>query len=132
MQKHHFLLLVYTLPIWLAGVVVYLLHALNPVKSGPWGIILVFLTVYLLVASVFFTVLHLGLKVYSRIATKRSVSAKKYRIGVRKAYYIASTLAFGPVMLLALQSVRQLTITDVLLVIMFLALGCFYVIKKRP
>jgi hypothetical protein len=39
-------------------------------------------------------------------------------------------LAFGPVLLLAMQSVGQLQFRDVLLVIVLLGLAIFYVIKR--
>ena len=52
-------------------------------------------------------------------------------MGVRKAYYIASAVAFGPVLLLALNSVRQLRVTDILLVGVFLALAIFYISKRE-
>lgn len=51
-------------------------------------------------------------------------------MGVRKAYYIASVLAFGPVLLLAMQSVGQLQPRDVILAASFLVIAIFYVVKR--
>jgi len=46
------------------------------------------------------------------------------------SYYIASIIAFMPVLLLAMQSVNQLTIRDVLLVVLFTGLAIFYVSRR--
>ncbi len=123
---------IYLMPLWLFALLMVLFHTLHPVESGPWGIMLVFLVVYGMTASTLFTILHLGYGQLRRYQGKKS-SAGYSRAGInaRKAYYIASIVAFGPVMLLALQSVRQLDATDVILVTVFITLACFYVLKKQ-
>ena len=131
MHNRYYLLAAYTLPLWLLGVLVCLLHVINPVASGPWGIMAVFLVVYLLVASVLFTTLHLGFKLYGVVLKRRGVvSVHRYHLSVKRAYYIASIVAFGPVMLLALQSMRQLEARDIVLVVIFLLVASFYASKK--
>ena len=48
----------------------------------------------------------------------------------KSSYYIASIIAFAPVLLLAMQSVNQLTIGDVLLVVLFTGLAIFYIVRR--
>lgn len=122
--------LIYTLP-FIAGLLLSLvLNATNPLDGGPGVILLVFILLYVLCASVLFIVLHIGVAIVSRLWARRSLNAREWRIGVKKAYYIASVLAFGPVLILAMQSVGQLQIQDVLLVAALLALAIFYVIRR--
>lgn len=126
-------LLVYTMPLWLFLILLYVTNTTDPVSAGPGGILIVFVIIYLIIASLLFTVLHLGVRVVSAQLVKRQsrVTARTYKISVRKAYYIASAVAFGPVLLLALNSVRQLKMTDIFLVILFLLLAIFYITKRE-
>jgi hypothetical protein len=121
------------MPLWLFLVLLYIMNTVDPVSAGPGGILLTFIVIYLIVASFLFTILHWGVRVVSAQIVKRNsrVTTRSYKLGVRKAYYIASAVAFGPVLLLALNSVRQLKITDIILVGLFLTLAIFYIIKRE-
>lgn len=126
-------LLIYTMPLWLFLILLSLMSAVDPVEAGPGGILVSFILIYLIIASLLFTVLHWGVRFVSGQIVKRGsrVTARSYKMGVRKAYYIASAVAFGPVLLLALNSVRQLKPTDILLVGLFLGLAIFYITKRE-
>ena len=125
--------LVYTSWLWLFLILLGVMSAVDPVSAGPLGILFVFILVYLIVASLLFTVLHWGVRFVSAQIVKHNkrVTIRTYKMGVRKAYYIASAVAFGPVLLLALNSVRQLKPTDILLVGVFLVLAIFYISKRE-
>ena len=124
---------VYLMPLWLFLILLSFMNTVDPVQAGPGGILLTFVLIYLIIASLLFTVLHWGVAMVTGLLVRRQarVTARRYRIGVRKAYYIASAVAFGPVLLLALHSVRQLNVTDVLLVGLFLGLAIFYISKRE-
>lgn len=126
-------LMIYLMPLWLFLVLLSFMNAVDPVMAGPGGILFSFILIYLIVASLLFTILHWGVRTVSGVIARRraSVTARAHRIGVRKAYYIASAVAFGPVLLLALNSVRQLNPVDILLVGLFLALAIFYILKRE-
>lgn len=124
---------VYTSWLWLFLILLLVMSRIDPISAGPGGILLVFVLIYVIVASFLFTILHWGVRFVSAQVVKRGtrVTAKSYRVGVRKAYYTASAVAFGPVLLLALNSVRQLKLTDIVLVGAFLALAIFYISKRE-
>lgn len=126
-------LLVYTSWFWLFLILLSIMHQVDPVSAGPGGILSIFVLIYLIIASLLFTVLHWGVRFISTQIVKRGtrVTARAYRVGVRKAYYTASVLAFGPVLLLALNSVRQLRLVDILLVGVFLVIAIFYITKRE-
>lgn len=122
--------LIYLIPVFSLVLLLFTVNATNPVDGGPVTILFVFILLYILLASSLFILLHIGVRLVSRVWSQRSVNAREWRVGVRRAYYIASILAFGPVLLLAMQSVGQLQLRDILLVVVLLCLGIFYVIKR--
>lgn len=103
----------------------------SPLTAGPGGMFVVFLLAYVFCASVLFIVLHWGISFVTRLLSRsKRFNVKEWRIGVRKAYYVASILAFAPVLLLGMQSVGQLQIRDIVLMIAFVSIAIFYVLKR--
>jgi Ca2+/Na+ antiporter len=119
-------------PFVLAAVLLYVFERTDPVSIGPGGILGVFILIYLITLSSLFIVLHFGVAFVSRIILKKRelVHKRQIKIGVRKAYYIASLFAFVPVLLLAMGSYSQLRFSDMLLIVAFIALVTFYIIKR--
>lgn len=116
---------VYLLPVATLLALFYLLNTASPVDVGPLGIFAVFALLYLFWLGVFFTLLHGGIRLISKIG-----KMKKRQISTVKAYYIASIVAFVPVMILGMQSVDQLEVRDVFLVGLFAVITIFFVIKR--
>lgn len=130
-MKYQYYKLTYALP-FLAVIALFMIFSLtDPISAGPAGMLLVFFLVYVLFASIFFIFLHAGIRFISKILNRnKNINIKEWQLGVRKSYYIASVLAFGPVLLLAMQSVGQLQLRDVILSLVFLGTAIFYVIKR--
>ena len=120
----------YVIPLLSGALLFGIMNMTDPLSGGPVVILLVFILLYVLLAGILFIVLHFGVRALSKVWSQKSVNVREWRIGVRRAYYIASILAFGPVLLLAMQSVGQLQLRDVALVIVLLGLGVFYVVKR--
>ncbi len=122
----------YLIPLFALGALLLLVNLTDPVSVGPGGILIVFLLVYIFWAGLFFTLLHLGLSLASSVLIRyrKSVTVRTYKMGVKKAYYIASALAFAPVLFLAMNSVGQLQPRDVGLVLVFMTLIIFYITKR--
>lgn len=130
-HMHHVQKVVYVLPVLSLAALLAIFFMTDPLSAGPGGMLAVFFLVYVLFASTFFIILHGGLRVITTAVNRyRTVNLRKWQIGVRKSYYVASVLAFGPVLLLAMQSVGQLQLRDVILMIVFLMIAIFYVIKR--
>jgi hypothetical protein len=122
----------YGLLIVSAGLLFYLWNATNPATINPIGILGIFVLLYFFWLSVFFIVLHISFLILRKTTILNFFIVKRhgkpFREGV--AYYVASILAFMPVLILAMQSVNQLTIRDILLVLLFVILAVFYIIKR--
>lgn len=126
------LISIYTLPLLVTVILYLLLSAVSPTDAGPGGILIVFILVYVFFTSLLFTLLHLGLRSLNSFLSQKKQGrlSTLTPLSVRRSYYMASVLAFGPVLLLALNSVRQLRVQDVVLVVLFLILAIFYIAKR--
>lgn len=122
----------YLVPLFALVALLVIMTSTDPISIGPGGILAVFVLVYVFWAGLFFTALHLGIGIASRFIIKyrKTVTVRSVQIGVRKAYYIASALAFVPVLFLAMNSLGQLQFRDVALVLAFTSLIIFYIVKR--
>ncbi|WP_285441664.1 hypothetical protein [Candidatus Nanosynbacter lyticus] len=108
---------------------VVLVHTVTPMSVGPLGILAFFVCLYIATASI----CYLVMAAVKRIAM-RVVQHNMYRglasVTPLKLYYYASIIGLIPVILLGMQSIGGVTAWDVLLLVLFLSLGCFYVHKR--
>jgi hypothetical protein len=122
---------VWVLPIVIAGALFYIFNATSPNGIGPGGVLITFVLIYALCLNIIFIFLHTGLSQLSKLAIyKTYVGQRQWNIGVKRAYYIASILAFAPVLLLGVQSIGQLDVKDVILVVVFMALATVYIVRR--
>ncbi len=101
-----------------------MMNMLTPSEAGPLGV-LVFFTL--------FYVICFGLARFlcqSFFDLKWKIKGKKGKAPSRKAFYFGSIIAFGPVMLLAMQSFGGVSLWEVFLVTLLVAIICFFVSKK--
>ena len=119
-------------PLATAFLLVAVLMTTNPLSIGPVGIMGVFVLVYLFSLSMTFVVLHFGIYWLSRlmISKRDTLGQHEWRVGARKAYYIACVVAFVPVLFLAMRSFAELKVSDILLVGFFVAIAVFYIVKR--
>lgn len=131
-MRHALRALGYLIPLFALAALLVVVMSTDPVSVGPGGILIVFLLVYIFWAGLFFTLIHLGIGLASRLVIKhrKTVTVRSMQIGVRKAYYIASALAFVPVLFLAMNSLGQLQLRDIVLVLAFTTLIIFYIVKR--
>lgn len=131
-MQHTLRALSYLIPVFALAVLFAVVISTDPISVGPGGILAVFLLVYVFWAGLFFIAIHLGIDLVSRriINRRKTVTARSLKVGVRKAYYIASALAFVPVLFLAMNSLGQLQLRDVVLVLVFVSLIIFYIVKR--
>lgn len=131
-MQHLFKVLGYLVPAFALAALMLLMNTTDPISAGPGGILAVFLLIYIFWAGLFFTILHLGVGVLSRliIRYRKTVTVRSVQLSIRKAYYIASALAFVPVLLLAMNSLGQLQVRDIALVSIFMFLVIFYIVKR--
>ena len=102
----------------------------TPSEIGPLGILLVFVLMYV-AALGGLTFLILGInKVVVKISSSYLMNKKSSTMSMSKAYYFASVIALAPVMIIGMQSVGQVGVYELLLVMLFLAIACIYVARR--
>src|SRR5688572_28272639 len=115
--------LIYALPLLWTLLLIITLNLTNPLQGGPAGVLLVFCLIYLVLSSFLFMVVDLAFRAYGFLRRQTHSSG-------RRVYYVTSTLALGPVFMLALNTLGSLDWQEVLLVLLFVCAGCFYVIRQ--
>lgn len=116
-------LIVFGSPFFILIILGILLNATDPLKSGPASILLVFVLIYLL----FFSAASVILRIVGLIL---SAVKPALRFNVRQGYYFLSVIALAPVLLIALNTLGQLDTLECILILLFVALGCFYVVRR--
>jgi hypothetical protein len=113
----------YSLPfVWAICLFVFL-NVTSPLRNGPLSVLVTFVLIYLLITSTLFCVTLVILKVARFLGWHKTLPSKT-------VYYLVSVIALGPVFVLALNTLGQLEIKDVILVILLLIVGCFYVLRR--
>ncbi len=107
-----------------------LLTATTPASAGPFGVLVIFISAYLvflgLISFFLYGISGLSAKLSVGLMARRPIE----RMSVRIAYYYSTVIATIPVMLTGLQSVGSVGPYSLLLVVLFVALGCVYISKR--
>jgi hypothetical protein len=113
----------YGLPLVWGAVLFVFLNITSPLQNGPLSVLVAFVLVYLFVTSGLYATARLAIKIGKFLGWNRNLSPKT-------VYYLVSVIALGPVFILALNTLGQLEPKDVILVILLLIVGCFYVLRR--
>lgn len=112
------------------AVLVILLTTTTPSTAGPLGILVFFVFMYLSVLGVL-TFLFRGTSlIISRVSPTRRQKVLPQEISFKRAYYYASVMALVPVMLIAMQSVGQIGVYQILLIGLFTIIAWLYVTNR--
>jgi hypothetical protein len=107
--------------------VIFLMIMINlttPSDIGPLGVLVFFTLVYLTCLGVMVGICRVFFMI------RRGIQRNKVRVSRKKSYYYGSILAFAPMMLIFMRSFGELNLLEVVLVILFVVVGCFYVSKR--
>jgi hypothetical protein len=123
--RHLELLAIYGLPVVWAFCLMTLFNATSPLQNGPFSVLIAFVLMYLLISSALYMLLVSIMGVLKRLSLTGPINK-------RLTYYLTSVIALGPVFLLALNTLNQIELKDIALVVVLISLGCFYVIRRSP
>lgn len=118
-------------PLIIAGLLYAAFDLTDPLTLGPGGILGVFILLYLECLTVLFVLLRFGMYWFLKLMKLRGTVTTRGMMTEKKAYYVASVLAFAPVILLAMHAYSQLKLPDIILVAVFMAVVTFYIVKRR-
>ena len=111
--------IVYSISILGLAVLILMLNIASPTEIGPFGVLLLFTTLYL----VFFGIITFLFQLFVRIAFKKKELSNK-------DYLYSAVLAFGPIMLLMARSFGAINLWTISLIVIFLSLAEFLVYKR--
>lgn len=95
----------------------------TPSDVGPLGVLVFFTLAYLVCLGIMVG----ACKVF--FALKKKMNGNRH-INSRASYYYGSILAFAPILLLFMRSLGELNFLEVILVALFVVIGCFYLSKR--
>jgi hypothetical protein len=117
------IIVLYLSPFLLFVAVLALLNLTSPLKIGPLGILVTFGFMYVFVALTCSIFVFLCLKGVRHFYGDKRLSDRKY-------YAVSATIALAPILMLALNTIGQAGLKDHLLVLSFIGVICFYILKR--
>ncbi|MEO5950825.1 MAG: hypothetical protein ABIQ04_05265 [Candidatus Saccharimonadales bacterium] len=109
---------------------VVMLYMTTPAEAGPLGILFVFILMYASALGML-TFLLFGLsRVIARLSRSVTVRRPLNVLSLQRSYYFASVLALVPVMFIGMQSVGQVGLYEIVLMVLFTTIGCIYIAKR--
>lgn len=108
--------------LWGVSLLIFI-NITSPLQSGPLSVLAVFTLGYLFITSVLYALTLLAYKIGRLFGWRKTLSQKQL-------YYLVSVIGFGPVFLLALNTLGQLEVKEVILVTLLITVGCFYVVRR--
>jgi Zn-dependent protease with chaperone function len=107
-----------------------LLQTTTPATSGPLGILVIFVLMYVSAVGMLTFLLWFSNRLLARALTYASVKRPLQPLSLRKSYYFASVVALAPVMFIGMQSVGEVSFYELLLIVIFIAISCVYIAKR--
>lgn len=102
-----------------------IMQSTSPATVHPLGILVVFVLIYLLAVGVLTFFIYFFAGIVGRAGRKQSV------LSLRHAYFYASVVALAPVMLVGMKSIGRGSLYEIVLVIVFEIVACFYLSKQQ-
>lgn len=112
------------------GLLLIIITTTTPTSAGAVGILAVFLLSYIVLLCLLTFVVWLLGKILHKIRRKSLLFRNVSALSFRKAYYYASVIALGPIIIVSLQSVGGVSLYSLGLVGVFIVLGCIYVSRR--
>ncbi len=119
-----------TMTVVSAVMLIILFFTTTPSSTGPLGILGFFVLMYLAALGVLTFLFNFFNLFASRVLPRKYTRFGMTSVSLQKSYYYASVLALVPVMLVAMQSVGQIGIYQILLVVFFIIVAWVYVMNR--
>jgi hypothetical protein len=109
---------------------IVLLNTTVPTAVGPFGILAVFIFAYLSSLGVMTYFLYAISRITAHLSSAFTVKRPINALPFKRAYYYSTVVAAAPIMLIGLQSVGSIGPYELLLVGLFVVIGCLYINKR--
>lgn len=105
-----------------------LMQSTSPSTIHPLGILVVFILLYIVALGVSTFFVFWVHKLYRRFVRSPKTSRE---FNLKTAYLYASVIALAPVMFAGISSIGHTSVYEVLLIVLFECIACFYITKQR-
>lgn len=107
-----------------------MLQLTTPQSVGPFGVLAFFILAYIASACMVHLALAGLVRILKGVLPKGRWLLRVEGLTSRKLYYYSSFIALAPVILLGMQSIGVVRVAEVLLLVAFQVLGCFYISRR--
>lgn len=114
--------LIYLLPVFWLGVVLATLNLTSPLVVGPTGILIIFCLFYCFAVTTFYVLFLL--------LNKLGEKFKKVIVPKKRMYLLSLIFALAPIFIVALNSLGQLGLMEMVLIASLVLLASFYASRK--
>lgn len=109
---------------------IVLLNTTTPASAGPFGILAIFVFIYLFSLGVITYLLYGTSRLIAYLSRNFMFRKPFIPWSIKKSYYYSTVISAAPTMLIGLQSVGSINIYEILLVSFFIIIGCLYISKR--
>lgn len=102
----------------------------TPDVVGPLGVLAFFILIYISFTSGIYLGLITVVNLLAKVLPPGRWKLMTEGLRPMKAYYYSSTLALAPVILIGMQSVGEVRPLDIILLIIFEIVACFYISRR--
>jgi hypothetical protein len=113
-----------------AIVLLFFVTITTPTQAGPLGILVVFLCLYIIIFSGLTFLIYGSQRLIVKLSSPFTARKPLHPITLSKSYYFSSVLSLAPVMLIGMQSVGGIGVYELVLGVLFVAIGCVYIAKR--
>ena len=106
-----------------------ILNTTTPLTAGPFGILVVFCLSYLLSLGVVAFFIYWVNQLFHKLSNYFMTSRPYVPLTFRRSYHYSTIFGFVPILLVSLQSVGAVGLYGLILVVLFVGIGCLYVSK---
>lgn len=107
-----------------------LLNVTTPATIGPFGILAIFVFAYMLSLGVVTFFIFYSSKLISKLSLVFVARKPLGELSFRHSYYYSTIFAAVPILFIGLQSVGAVGAYEVILILIFVIVGCLYVSKR--
>jgi len=112
------------------GLLIVILNSTTPVTAGPFGILTVFILAYLNFVIIAAYIIHFVSRLVNHLSISL-ISRKPFkRLDLKRSYYYSSVISAAPMMMIGLVLVWTVGFYELLLIVIFVAIGCLYISKR--
>lgn len=125
-----FKIIIPTIEIVSLCLLITLLNTTTPATAGPFGILLIFIFIYIILLGSITYFIYLISYVIAHLSIVFISKKPIHALTIKQSYYYSTIIAAAPIMFIGLQSVGFVGVYELTLITSFVAIGCLYVSKR--